>query len=231
MKSLGQIAKSAVRTAEGKSDSRSALIRAVRAACRAQGIEDDDRRALQVELTGKASLGQMSPAEIGKVLDRLNKGRKAPMAHRPHTAKIRALWWSLYWLGAIDQPSEKALNAFVKRQTGRSALRFLDARAAAGVIEALKAMAAREGVAWPEPGAAGDGAVAERRAVLDALWRRRCTLARMPHLADARGLGQAVGPLLGGDLPDPARWGPKALDQAIRHVGKAVRRALEQAAP
>lgn len=223
MKSLGQIAQRALRTAEGKSESRTGLIRAVRAACRAQGIEDDDRRALQREVTGKASLGDMTPAEIGRVLDRLNRGRAAPMAHRPHVAKIRALWWSLYWLGAIDDPGERALNAFVKRQTGRNALRFLGAPQAASVIEALKAWCAREGVAWP-PVAADADARGERRAVLDALWRKRCDQAGAPRLADARGLGMNVGPLLG-DQPDPAKWGAKTLDLAIRHVGKAVRRA------
>ena len=230
MKSLGQIAQRAVRTAEGKSDSRNALIRAVRAACRAQGIEDDDRRALQLELTRKASLGQMTPAEIGKVLDHLNRNRKAPMAHRPHVAKIRALWWSLYWLGAIDQPTEKALNAFVKRQTGRSALRFLDARAAASVIEALKGMAAREGVAWPEAGATGDGAVAERRAVLDALWCKRCQAANRMDIANTVGLGINVGPLLGADRPNPDEWSAHELDLAMRYVGRALRRTLGKGA-
>ncbi len=224
MKSLGQIAQRAVRTAGGKAESRTALIRAVRAACRAQGIEDDDRRAMQLEITGKASLGAMTPAEIGRVLDRLNRNRAAPLAHRAHIGKIRALWWSLYWLGAVDEPNARALDAFVKRQTGRSALRFVDHRQAAPVIEALKAWCAREGVEWP---LAGD-VRADRRAVLDALWRRRCDQARMPHLADKRGLGIVVGPLLG-DRPDPDEWTAHELDAAIKGVGKAVRRAMGRA--
>lgn len=221
MKALGQIAARAVRTAGGKSESRTGLIRAVRAACRAQGIEDDDRRALQLEITGKASLGDMSPGEIGRVLDRLNRNRAAPMAHRAHVGKIRALWWSLYWLGAIDDPGAKALDAFVKRQTGRQALRFLGHAQAPSVIEALKSMAVREGVAWPPM----SDPVADRRAVLDALWAKRCHQARMPHLADARGLGMAVGPLLG-DRPDPDEWTAHELDAGIRGVGKAYRRYL-----
>lgn len=221
MKSLGQIAQRTVRTAAGKSESRVGLIRAVRAACRAQGIEDDDRRALQVEITGKASLGDMTPAEIGRVLDRLNRNRAAPMAHRAHVGKIRALWWSLYWLGAIDDPGAKALDAFVKRQTGRQSLRFLGHQQAPSVIEALKAMIAREGVIWPK----ASDAIADRRAVLDALWAKRCDQAGMPRLADKRGLGMAVGPLLG-DRPDPDEWTAHELDAAIKGVGKAYRRYL-----
>src|SRR3546814_5673177 len=71
------------------------------------------------------------------------------MGHRAHVGKIRALWWSLYWLGAIEDPKDRPLDAFVKRQTGMSSLRFLDHRKAASVIEALKSWAAREGVRWP----------------------------------------------------------------------------------
>lgn len=128
---------------------RTRLYRAVHAACRANGMDDDDRKALQSELFGTPSLSDMTTGQIARLLDHLNRHRKAPAGHRPHIGKVRALWWSLYWLGEVEQPDDRAINAFVKRQTGVSALRFLDHRNAPAVIEAMKAWLERIGVEWP----------------------------------------------------------------------------------
>src|SRR5205085_10215175 len=135
---------------EGRSDSRTKLNGAVRAACRRLRISDDDRKAIQKEVTGKASMSDMTLAEIGQVLDRLNRDYKGPMGHRAHVGKIRALWWTLYWLGGVDQPNDAALDSFVARQTGKERIQFLGPREAFRVIEAMKKWAEREGVAWPD---------------------------------------------------------------------------------
>ncbi|QCI93244.1 regulatory protein GemA [Novosphingobium sp. EMRT-2] len=123
--------------------------RAVRAACHANKMDDDDRKALQSRLIGKESLSDMTIGEMARLLDHLNRGHTAPAGHRAHIGKVRALWWSLYWLGLVDKSDDRAIGAFVKRQTGVSALRFLDHRHAPAVIEALKFWLEREGVQWP----------------------------------------------------------------------------------
>lgn len=51
---------------------KAARIKAVHAACRAAGIDADARRDLQLAVTGKASLGDMTLGEVSQVLDRLN---------------------------------------------------------------------------------------------------------------------------------------------------------------
>ena len=130
------------------SNARTRKMRAVLAACRRHGMDEDTRRDLQLEITGVASMSAMSEQQLGKLLDHLNRDWKGANPSRPHAAKIKALWWSLYWLGAIDEPGDKALSAFVKRQTGVAALRFLDHRRAHSVIEALKSWLGREGVIW-----------------------------------------------------------------------------------
>lgn len=130
---------------------RTRLYRAVHAACRQNGLDDDDRKAMQVEICGKASLSDMTPAEIARMLDRLNRNSKAPAGHRAHIGKIRALWWSLYWLGKVESSDDRAIGAFVKRQTGINALRFVDHKSAPAVIEALKSWLERAGVVWPDP--------------------------------------------------------------------------------
>jgi phage gp16-like protein len=233
------VAARALRTGSGKSDARRKLIMAVRAACRRLGLEDDDRKAIQLEVTGKASLADMNAAEMGAVLDRLNRDRpggfsdRAHFANRPHVGKIRALWWTLYWLGDVEEPNDAALDAFVKRQTGLAALRFLDHSRAPSVIEALKAMAARGGVVWPSPeyrkqiaGPANPGltiARLERHAVIQTLWQK-LRQAEGVYGTDPYAFLSAT---LGGVLSlNHWCWDDRSLDNGIRALGKKWRRTL-----
>jgi phage gp16-like protein len=66
---------------------RTRMYRAVHAACRKNGLDDDDRKAMQVELCGKASLSDMTVAEIARLLDRLNRNSKAPPDTAPMSAR------------------------------------------------------------------------------------------------------------------------------------------------
>ena len=184
------------------SDARTRKMRAVLAACRRLGIDQDARRELQRDVTGQLSMASMDEAELGRLLDHLNRDWRGTNPARPHVAKIKALWWSLYWIGAIDEPADHALSAFVKRQTGIAALRFLDHRNAFSVIEALKGWLAREGVAWPAEGE--DRGTAERRAVLAAIRRKLESAGRTVII----------------DVTHPAQ-----LDDAIRALGKQWRAA------
>ena len=124
---------------------------AVHAEAKKRGLSEEDRRALMARLIGKDSTTRMTASELGEVLDAL-KGRRAtsgrPMASRAHHKKIRALWLSLYHLGAVLDPSEAALGVFARRQCGVDALAWVDAEAAVAVIEALKGWSTREGVDW-----------------------------------------------------------------------------------
>ena len=221
-KPLGQALGNMLRTAEGRADGRRKLIMAIRAAARRHGLEDDDRRALQADLTGKASLADMTAGELGRVLDRLNRDWKRPDTARPHVAKVRALWWSLYWLGAISDPSDRALGAFAKRQAGVDKLTWLDHRRAPSVIEALKSWLEREGVLWPAIATGGgEGAIGERWAVLAAQAARLRTLAALPS-GDPAAAARAA---LGGPIDDKPLT-PRQLDLAIAALGKQLRRAL-----
>lgn len=200
-------------------DSKTRLIRAVRAACARLGLDDDDRRDIQLALVKKRSLSDMTLAEIGIVLDQLNKDWKGPSGHGSHIGKIRALWWSLYWLGLVASPDDGAIDSFVRKQTGISALRFLNHRRAASVVEPLKSWLAREGVAW-------DGEadlIADRRAVARAIWQRLRSLG-LPPVPD---LGWEA--YLRGAVSISARevdWSRHEWDAIIRHLGKMLRRKL-----
>lgn len=73
--------------------------------------------------------------------------------------KIRRLWADLAAAGALQDGGDRALDAFVARMTGVSALRFMAAKDGTRVVEALKSWLARARAraatqASPEAGAA-----------------------------------------------------------------------------
>jgi phage gp16-like protein len=114
------------------------------------GIEDDTYRAMLWTVARVHSAGDLDFAGRKKVLDHLKargfkvKPSKNAMTSRPlasddQSKKIRALWLELHGAGAVRDPSEKALAAYVKRMTKVSALQWLDGSKASTVIESLKA--------------------------------------------------------------------------------------------
>jgi phage gp16-like protein len=118
-------------------------------------MDEADYRAALAEVTGHASLKACSEAQLARMLDWLaSKGFRPVQANgaatHPMARKARALWISLYHLGAVDNPSEQALEAFAKRQLKCEKLVWADQRQSYQLIEALKAWAVRAG--WPEAG-------------------------------------------------------------------------------
>ncbi|MCY4548147.1 MAG: DUF1018 domain-containing protein [Defluviicoccus sp.] len=160
--------------------------RAIFARCREAGIDDAARHDIQLRATGKASLTDMSPAEMGRVLRALGRGSKPAAGGRPageprtaalpvgpHTAKLRALWISGYWLGVVRDKSDAALAAFIRRQAGIDAARWATPAQSSACIEALKDWLARDGgVDWSPYAVAGRKPKHVPGArVLEALWR------------------------------------------------------------
>lgn len=200
--------------------------RAVLAACRRLGLDRDARVEVQTEITGKPSMANMSAADLDKLLDHLNRGWKPGNADRPHVPKIRALWWSLYWLGEIEEPADRALDAFVKRQTGVDRLAFLDVRKSHSVIEAMKSWLERAGVTWPADADIEAMQIyhpdynrvrAERHAVLEALADRvvKVTDIEIPIIFAKSKIGAAL---------TQRAWSERQIDDAIRVLGTVWRR-------
>jgi len=149
------------------------------------GLDDGDYRDMLETQFGKRSSTALSIAELETVVKRLGDATQtAPRMTGPYAPKLRALWLSAWNLGVVRNRSDDALVAFVKRQTGLEAVRWLrDAGAAAKAIEALKSWMVREaGVNWAahphNP----------RAAVVDAQWRALCTMGVIKELAFGGGL-------------------------------------------
>ena len=122
-------------------------------------LSDDDYRALLKGLTLKTSSKDMSPAEQQKVRDHMQglaerMGVVQPTRRRPMPAarfakskadatpkerKVWALWHQLGRDGVVRDTSPQALNKWVERQVGVSALVFANGAQLDTLIEALKA--------------------------------------------------------------------------------------------
>jgi hypothetical protein len=158
------------RTAQPASEIRKRLLAKVHVLKSQQRLDDEDYRDMLHRVTGKRSAALCSQEDLVKVIERLKPQHTAGIG--PYHAKVMALWITAYNLGIANNPSDTAMLAFVTRQTGIEAIRWLrDPADANRAIESLKGWIARAGAvdwtAYPDN---------PRRAVVEAQWRRLCGL-------------------------------------------------------
>jgi phage gp16-like protein len=140
------------------------LQRMIHVGCKQLGLDDDTRRDLQLVVTGKASMADMSEAEMLKVVDALKqRGFKAgfngasktrrPTAKRADVRLIHALWGALGRAGKLKKPGREGLNAFLRirfeKKWGAVPIdvdALTDWSQITDVIKALKDWCRREGV-------------------------------------------------------------------------------------
>ncbi len=150
--------KSAARTAANQ-DARQRLIRLIHVGKRELGLDDEIYRALLMGSVHKDSTSAMSVPELERVLERMKRsGFKVrvksarppaqsrpgrPLAQYPEARKVRALWLFLHQLGAVKNPSEEALAAYVKRIAKVDALQWTNGNQTEALIETLKKWAMR----------------------------------------------------------------------------------------
>jgi hypothetical protein len=138
-------------TFDAANQERRVLIAKIHVAKKEMGLLDDDYRQMLLDVTSRASSAHCTVAELRAMVEAMKKKgfapKKAakPAADHPFAAKARALWISLYHLGAIDNPSEVALEAFACRQLQCVKMQWASQAQAYKLIEALKAIAQRNG--------------------------------------------------------------------------------------
>ncbi len=181
------------------------LRRSIFAACKRKGLGDEERHAIQQRVTGKASLTAMDASDMRAVLRDLNgprvksrrpekpeaikPGAPTDLGIGPHVGKLRALWRSGWWLGVVKDDSDAALAAWICRQTGLDAARWMTPMHGAACVEALKDWLSRDsGVDWAPYSNLGNRKkrhVPGAR-VMEALWSQL-------HVAGAVPMGTADG--------------------------------------
>lgn len=101
------------------------LQRMIHVGCKQLGLDTETRRDLQLVATGKASMADMTEAELKAVLEALKqrgfkagfkgagKGRRAP-APRADLRLVHVLWGKLGAAGHLERPDRAGLNAFLR---------------------------------------------------------------------------------------------------------------------
>ena len=139
-----------------------ALQKTIFAGCRELGLDGDARKALQLQVSGKASMADMTDDELQAVVDRLRAdgfkpkkkgGKFHPPAPRADLRLIHILWKALKDAGELDRPSREGLNAFIRSRfedawgsVPADVDMLRDADKIAAVIRALKAWMKRKDV-------------------------------------------------------------------------------------
>lgn len=127
------------------------LIQMIHVAKSKLAMDDDTYRGLLQEVGGSTSSKAMPIKQLEAVLAHMqSRGFEVKSTHKgkdliadPQSKLIRHLWLELHRLGAVSNPSEEALAAFVKRQTRVESLAWLSTYQASTVIESLKQWLAR----------------------------------------------------------------------------------------
>lgn len=126
------------------------------------GLDDETYRDVLERMTGQRTAQGLSDAKAGAVIDEFirlgfkprvvsggnkNPRQKSarPVADSPEARKCRALWISLWQLGAIRNRSEQALEEFAKRQLKVDVFAWADPQQVYKLTEALKSIAERKG--------------------------------------------------------------------------------------
>lgn len=133
-------------------------------------LQDGDYRALMISLVGKSSCKEMTNAQqvtvrthMDKLAQKMGVQKPARSAkpgasreERPQVRKLKAMWWALADVDAVERPDSpasctRAVEVWAKRQASNGkigpfdALRFADRDQLNKLIEEMKAWAARVG--------------------------------------------------------------------------------------
>lgn len=134
-----------------KLGARHKLMRAIFAGCHARGFDDDVRREIVFNLSGKTSLRDCTLEELRKVLGILTPGtiRQASKGSRPALSPRQRLIWSLWQqladAGLVRRRTMPALESWVRSQTGVDKIQWLTGAQEHAVIESLKLWLSRAG--------------------------------------------------------------------------------------
>ena len=232
---MNAAAHTAARSVDGN---RRALLAKVHLAKKDLALTDESYRDRLHQVTGHRSAAECSDPQLVQVIESfksigwkdrpVRRGGTRPLADGPQAKKARAQWLSLWNLGVIEEPGERALAAFVKRQTGREDLRFCDSAQLNKVVDGLKSMLARAFEKADAPDRrfshTEDERLNDRLEVVRAQWAtlHRWGAVRVSGDDALAGWGRfKVVPNFAG----PNQWTREQLDDAIARLGQWLRQA------
>ncbi|PSU49465.1 regulatory protein GemA [Photobacterium frigidiphilum] len=138
-------------------NNRNRLIQLIHVGKRELGLDDETYRAMLQEVASKVSCSKMSIKELELVVAHMEakgfkrqakvgktgfKRRLSPRSGKAKHAeidKIRAIWITMYQHGIVQDKSETALDAYVRRMTTNiDHVGWMDSHQAYAVLESLK---------------------------------------------------------------------------------------------
>lgn len=207
------------RTPPAVTGARRGLLAQVHIARKKLAMEDDDYRTLLERVTGHRSAKDCDDSQLRDAVAQFQGmgfrpsggvAKRRDLGASLTVRKARAMWISLYQLGAIEDASDAALETFGRRQLHVDRLRWANEREGFRLIEALKAIADRHG--W-EQRVSSRLPTRERIRLL----KDRLVAAQLARLATA---GVVVtGPL----IEDRSDWSEKRLESASAELGARIR--------
>lgn len=209
---------------------RDRLLKAIRQETRTARLTESARARLMQKRIGKSDLGMMDTRELKRALRTLRErnGSKAPAGPRtrpaPPVAKIRALYWTLYYFGAVNHHDDMAMAEYLKKEFGVKDLNRLSPDECIKLTAKLMSRAAEFGVQWPQLADGRSPGIGERRAVCLALWSK-CAEA---GLCDTATEGAMLQKGLSLGLPPHAHhYDIHQWDRLLRHLGMKLRAHLD----
>ncbi len=196
-----------------QNSSRVLALRKLHVLAREVGLDDDAYRDRLERITGKRSAKELTDDELERAIAQFHV---KPSAH-PHTAKTKALFIAAFNLGLFDNGSDRALDAFALRQTGKQRLAWLTPAEANKVTEALKAMLLRAGFDPPADG------MEARRALLREQWKQ-LTEYGQTKVAGECGLDGWISHRIVPRADSHRNLKRQELDQAAIQLGRWIRR-------
>jgi phage gp16-like protein len=128
---------------------RNAELAAIHVGAKRLGFDDALYREFLFRITGRRSAAELDQAARTRVIEEMRQygfkrtpaAEKAArrMADNSQLAMIHGLWKQLRYAGALTDPSERHLSAFIKRLTKIERAEWLAPEEAIKVIEAVKA--------------------------------------------------------------------------------------------
>lgn len=95
------------------------LIRAVQTGRRKLGLDDETYWSMLEAIAGKRSAKELTAGQLGMVLERMRRGGFEERRPCPQLKLIRHLWLSMYDDGVVRKKDNAAIDAYIKRITGK----------------------------------------------------------------------------------------------------------------
>lgn len=95
------------------------LIKAVQTGRRKLGLDDETYRGMLEATTGKRSAKELTAAQLRMVLERMRRAGFQGRPPCPQLKLIRHIWLSMYDDGVVRKKDNGAIDAYIKRITGK----------------------------------------------------------------------------------------------------------------